>query len=204
MRGRSSGIPGYRTNAVRIAIDIDSTLHHYWDQFADAAKRRFGIVLPYDEQVTWGITLLRPEQVKACVEETHSDARVLAAEPYPGAVETVARWRADGHFIHVTSHRQDRCMAATARWLRRIGLPYDELYCSFDKISRCREIGVDLLIDDSPVNLQAAVDHGIRAATILHPWNRELCETEDIVCAEDWPALAAKLAPLLEPRRQAA
>jgi uncharacterized HAD superfamily protein len=154
--------------------------------------------------VTWGITLLRPEQVKACVEETHSDERVLAAEPYPGAVEAIARWRDAGHFIHVTSHRQDRCSAATAQWLQRIGLPYDELYCSFDKISRCREIGIELLIDDSPVNLQAAIDHGIRAATIVHPWNRELCEVEDVVCAEDWPALAGRLAPILEPSRQAA
>ena len=204
MRGRSSSIRGYRTNAVRIAIDIDSTLHHYWDQFAAAAQRRFGVTLPYEDQVTWGITRLRPEQVKACVEETHSDERVLAAEPYPGAVEAVTRWSAAGHFIHITSHRQDHCSAATERWLRRIGLPFDELYCSFDKISRCREIGIDLLVADSPVNLEAAVDHGIRGATIVHPWNRELCETEDIVCAEDWPSLDAKLEPLLATRRQAA
>ena len=204
MRGRSSGIRGYRTNAVRIAIDIDSTLHHYWDQFAAAAKRRFGVTLPYEDQLTWGITLLRPEQVRACVEETHSDERVLAAEPYPGAVEVVTRWHDAGHFIHITSHRQDRCSAATERWLRRIGLPFDELYCSFDKISRCREIGIDLLIDDSPVNLQAAIDNGIRAATIAHPWNRELCETEDVVCARDWRSLGARLEPLLAAPRQAA
>ena len=182
---------------MRIAIDIDSTLHHYWDQFAAAAKRRFGVDLPYDGQVTWGVHLLRPEQVRACIEDTHSDERVLGAEPYAGAVDVITRWHAQGHFIHITSHRQERCSAATERWLDRIGLPYDELYCSFDKISRCREIGIDLLVDDSPVNLQAAVDHGIRGATLLHPWNRELCETEDIVCAEDWHALAAGLEPVL-------
>ena len=91
--------------AVNIAIDIDSTLHHYWDQLSDASRRRFGIALPYEDQVTWGITLLRPEQVRACVEETHTEARVLAAEPYPGAVEAVRGWHGDGHFIHITSHR---------------------------------------------------------------------------------------------------
>ncbi len=84
---------------MRIAIDIDSTLHHYWDQLSDASRRRFGIALPYEEQVTWTITLLRPEQVQAVVAETHTDARVLAAEPYPGAVETVRRWHEAGHFI---------------------------------------------------------------------------------------------------------
>jgi uncharacterized protein len=182
---------------MNIAIDIDSTLHHYWDQLSDAAQRRFGIALPYDEQLTWGITRLRPEQVRVCVEETHSEQLVLAAEPYPGAVETVSAWHASGHFIHVTSHRTTTSRDATSRWLRRIGLPYDELYCSYDKVTRCREIGIDILIDDSPVNLEEALEAGIIAATLLHPWNRELCESEDVICGEDWPELARNLAPVL-------
>jgi uncharacterized HAD superfamily protein len=185
---------------LRIAVDIDSTLHHYWDLFASAAKRRFGVELPYQDQL-WHIDRLRPEQVKACVAETHRDENILAAEPYPGAVEAIAAWREAGHFIHITSHRHDGAHEATERWLQRIGLPYDELYCSDDKVARCSEIGIDLLIDDSPVNLQAAVDAGIAVATIEHPWNREICETEDVVCAEDWPELARRLAPLLEGAR---
>ena len=44
---------------MRIAIDIDSTLHHYWDELADAAKRRFGVELPYDHQHTWKISRLQ-------------------------------------------------------------------------------------------------------------------------------------------------
>ena len=183
---------------MRIAIDIDSTLHHYWDQLAAAAKRRFGVDLPYDCQMTWEIRQLRPEQLRLCVEETHRDGSVLAAEPYPGAVETVNAWHAAGHFIHVTSHRADACHGATGQWLDRIGLRYDELYCSYDKVARCREIGIELLIDDSPVNLLAALDQDIKAATIAHPWNRDVCETEDVVCAPDWPSLAAALAPVLD------
>jgi uncharacterized HAD superfamily protein len=177
---------------VRIAIDIDSTLHHYWDQFADAARRRFGIELPYDVQA-WQIDRLRPEQVRACVDETHRDDRILAAEPYPEAVETVRAWHETGHFIHITSHRRVDAHGATATWLARIGLPYDELYCSDDKIARCREIGIDLLIDDSPVNLLAAIEAGIAAATLRHPWNRDVCEEEDIVCADDWAELRRRL-----------
>ena len=182
---------------MKIAIDIDSTLHHFWDDFAAAARRRFGVHLPYEEQVTWHIDRLKPEQLKVCIAETHADHTVLRAEPYPGAVDVVRRWHEAGHFIHITSHRATTAHGATSEWLRRIALPFDELYCSYDKISRCREIGVDLLIDDSPVNLQRAIDHGIRGATIVHPWNRELVEEEDVVAAEDWPALERKLAPLL-------
>ena len=182
---------------MRIAVDIDSTLHHYWDQLSAIAKRRFGVDLPYEDQVTWDITRLRPEQVQVCVQETHREPHVLAAEPYPGAVEAIRRWHEAGHFIHITSHRTTDAHAVTERWLERIGLPYDELYCSWDKVSRCREIAIDVLIDDSPVNLVKAGEAGITPATILHPWNRELCEEEDIVWAPDWPTLAERLEPLL-------
>jgi uncharacterized HAD superfamily protein len=182
---------------MRIAIDIDSTLHQYWDMLSAAAKRRFGIDLPYEEQYDWGITRLRPEQLHACIEETHRDAAIEASEPYPDAVETVGAWHEAGHFIHITSHRVDTAHPATERWLQRIGLAYDELYCSFDKVSRCEEIGIDLLVDDSPLNIARALERGITAATIAHPWNRDVCEEEDVICAADWPQLRERLAPLL-------
>ncbi len=185
---------------MRIAIDIDSTLHHYWDQFATAAKRRFGIELPYEEQL-WHIDRLRPEQVRACVAETHRDDRILAAEPYPHAVETVRAWHEAGHFIQITSHRHEGAHDATARWLEQIGLPYDELHCSSDKLARCKELGIELLIDDSPVNLLGALDAGVATATLRHPWNAEVCEDEDILCADDWEELGRLLAPRLEAAR---
>jgi hypothetical protein len=183
---------------VRIAIDIDSTLHHYWDLLSAAAQRRFGIELPYDEQLDWGITRLRPDQLAACVADTHRDDQVTAGVPYPGAVDAIARWRAAGHFIHITSHRAASAHDSTALWLRRIGLPFDDLYCSNDKISRCVELEIDLLIDDSPINLRRALEHGIAAATIAHPWNRDLCEEEEVIRAASWPELERRLAPRLD------
>lgn len=187
---------------MRLAIDIDSTLHHYWDVLSEAAKRRFGIVLPYEEQLDWGITRLRPEQLQCCIDETHTEAAILAGRPYPGAVETINAWHAAGHFVHITSHRADSTYDATARWLEQIGLRHDELYCSFDKISRASEIKIDVLIDDSPINLQAALEAGITPATIVHPWNKDVVEDEQILHAEDWAGLAAALEAALEPLRR--
>jgi uncharacterized protein len=182
---------------VRIAIDVDSTLHHYWDVLSEISLRRFGVELPYEEQFTWGITRLREDQLALCIEESHSDEQILAGRPYPGAVETLRGWSEEGHFIHVTSHRAGACAPATARWLAGLGVPVDDLCCSYDKVSRCVELDIGLLIDDSPINLLAAIERGIRTATILHPWNAELCEEEDVIAASDWPELAGKLAPLL-------
>ena len=182
---------------MKIAIDIDSTLHHYWDDFAAAARRRFGVHLPYEEQVTWAIDRLKPEQLKTCIAETHAPDIVLNAEPYPGAVEVVRRWSRAGHWIHITSHRAVECHAHTAEWLERIGLPFDDLHCSYDKITRARELGIDVLVDDSPVNLTGALEAGMVAATLEHPWNRDIIEEEDVVAAGDWDELERKLAPFL-------
>jgi uncharacterized protein len=178
---------------MRIAIDIDSTLHHYWDELAAVARRRFGVDLPYDQQHTWTISRLREEQLRAAIADTHSDAAIARARPYPHAVEVVNAWHAAGHFIHVTSHRSERCYPATARWLIDIGLAHDDLHCSSDKVGRCVDLKIDVLIDDSPVNLVRALEAGMVVATIAHPWNREVCEDEDVVCAKDWPHLAAEL-----------
>jgi uncharacterized HAD superfamily protein len=187
----------YDTQPMRIAIDIDSTLHHYWDVLSEAAQRRFGIDLPYEEQFDWGITRLKPEQLALCIEETHCERIILDGRPYPMAVETVRAWHEQGHFIQITSHRSTDAHDATARWLDKIGLPYDELYCSYDKVARCSELAIDLLIDDSPINLERALECGIQVATIVHPWNSDVCDTEAIICAADWPGLAARLEPLL-------
>ena len=49
---------------MRIAVDIDSTLHHHWPLVALAAKRRFGVDLPYEHQFPWAARLLDDEQLQ--------------------------------------------------------------------------------------------------------------------------------------------
>lgn len=187
---------------MRIAIDIDSTLHHYWDVLSDAARERFGVELPYEEQYRWGITRLKPEQLQCVIDATHCDTTILAGRPYPGAVQAVNAWHAAGHHVLITSHRAERCHAATGRWLDEIGLEHDELHCCADKVARCGAAGIDLLIDDSPVNIAAALERGITPATLVHPWNEEIVAEEGVIAAADWPQLVDRLEATLEPLRR--
>jgi uncharacterized protein len=182
---------------LRVAVDIDSTLHPYWDQLAEVAERRFGVKLPYERQLTWSIEHLTPQQLAECIDETHSADLVLSAEPYPGAIDVIAGWRAAGHTIHVASHRAPDTHDHTAQWLARIGLGFDELRCDYGKVDWAAGAGIGLLVDDSPDNLLHARESGIAPATLRHPWNAELCDREGIVCAETWPGLGDVLIPLL-------
>src|ERR1044072_4244689 len=181
----------------RLALDIDSTLHHYWDILERVAQELHGVEIPYAEQLEWGITALEHDALVSCVQETHTDANIAAGVPYPGAVETVRRWHAAGHWIHVTSHRRVEAGPATARWLDAIGMPYDDLHCSFDKVPRCVELGIDVLVDDSPINIIKAKREGIVGATLVHPWNEEVVAAGDAIGADNWNELRVKLAPVL-------
>jgi uncharacterized protein len=182
----------------RIALDIDSTLHHYWDLLQRIARERYGVELPYEEQRDWGITVLERDAIVHCVAETHSDENIAAGVPYPDAVETVREWHDQGHWIHVTSHRRRSTHEATAAWLDKIGMPYHDLHCSFDKVPRCVELGIDVLVDDSPVNIARARDEGIVPATIIHPWNEEVLEAHEVIAARDWRGLKQALEPVLD------
>ena len=184
----------------KIALDIDSTLHHYWDLLQRIVLERYGVELPYEDQRDWGITVLERDAVIDCVEESHSDENILAGEPYEDAVETVRDWHEAGHWIHVTSHRRPQTAAATTRWLEQIGMPYHDLHCSFDKVSRCVELEIDVLVDDSPINIARARDAGITPATIVHPWNEELVERDGVIGARDWIGLREALDPVLRQR----
>lgn len=182
---------------MRIAIDIDSTLHHHWPLLAAAAKRRFGVELPYEQQFPSASPRLTEAQLRICIEDTHTDAAIAGARPYPHAVETVNGWYDAGHFIEIASLRAERSMTATRRWLDDIGLRHHELWGGRDKVARCRQIGIELLIDDSAHDLLRAVEAGILAAALRHPWNDHVCDGAHVTCAADWLELGRVLEPVL-------
>lgn len=181
-----------------VAIDVDSTLHDYWEQFSAAAMALHGVDLPYADQRSWSVDLLTGDQVRQVVESTHDDQRIAEAIAYPGAADAIQAWRRAGHQILITTHRRPDAHDATAEWLREQDIPFDLLRCGWKKVDHCREVGVGLLIDDAPENLETAMAEGIAVATIRHPWNRDLLdEHPEIFHGDSWDALAASLAATL-------
>jgi hypothetical protein len=77
-------------------------------------------------------------------------------------------------------------------------MPYHDLHCSFDKVPRCVELEIHVLVDDSPVNIAKAHAEGIVPATIIHPWNEEILEANEVIAARDWRGLKKALDPVLE------
>ena len=193
---------------MRIAIDIDSTLHHYWDVLSDAARRRFGIDLPYEEQFDLGHHAAEARAARSvCIDETHSDAAILAGRPYPGAVETVNAWHEAGP-LH-PHHQPPRTSARTrppSAGCDEIGLP---LRRALLLLRQGRPLPRDRhrrAHRRHPVNLAARPRRGHRRRRRSPPVEpRRLRGGGRARCADDWPGLARALEPVPErDRRRAA
>ena len=181
-----------------VAIDVDSTLHDYWEQFSSAALELHGVELPYAQQLGWSVDALTPQQLSEVIDATHADALIEAAVAYPGAAQAIQRWKIQGHEILITTHRRPEAHEVTARWLQEQEIPFDGLRCGWKKVDHCSDVGVALLIDDAPENLEGALTRGIAVATIQHPWNQDLlAQRPEITRGDDWNALAQALEPLL-------
>lgn len=80
-------------------------------------------------------------------------------QPYPGAVERIRRWRAEGHYVIIsTARNMQTCQGNVGRvmrnvgkvtldWLAEHGIEYDEIY--FGKPN------ADIYIDDRAMRFEA-------------------------------------------------
>ena len=188
---------------MRIAIDIDSTLHHYWDRLSDAARRRFGIDLPYEEQLDWGITRLRPDQLHLCIQETHGescDPRGRAVPARRRDRPALAR-RRPLHPRHEPSRpallRRDRPLARADRAaLRRAVLRARQgrpLPGARHRAARRRQPREPRASDRArPRSWPRSATRGTASC----------CEEEDVICGADWRELACEARPRAGPTRQ--
>ena len=94
-------------------------------------------------------------------------------EPGPtrGTVRALERLRQD-HEVIIVTHRsvkgaEAEAESATVKWLERYDVPHDELIITHDKVAR-----VDLMLDDGPHNIKAALEAGEHAVVWDQAWNR--------------------------------
>lgn len=187
-----------------IAVDIDNTLHDYHRQLAEVVKARTGLELPYADHRQYGqlVDLLDGDKALAyeLYNACHAPDLVLSATVYPGAVEVMERWQADGHQLLIMSQRHEHTRPATEQWLAEQGIPYELLVCDMNKLGRMDDLGVEVVVDDHPHTIVESLIAGRQVATLLHPWTVNFRAVARVVCAEDWRGIEAGLA--LEHARQ--
>ena len=186
--------------AVRLAIDIDSTLHPYWDQLAEIAQRRFGVDLPYDDAVHVGDRpRCGPSSCRPASRRPTAPSTCSPPSPTPARSRRSARWHEAGplHPHHRATARPTPTPPPSGG-CEQIGLPHDELYCSYDKIARCvrdRDRRADRRLAGQP---RAGARGGHHRRDARAPVEPRPVRGGGHHCAPDWPTLAQRLEPAAE------
>lgn len=168
-----------RRRMMNIAIDIDDTLTDSFDYFQPYVAEYFASDTETLRQRDISYSNL-PEEWKRdelgfC--RRYFD-RVVPDTPFkPDAAASVRKLRSAGHRIVIITGRTDLLYtdpyATTEEELRRGGIEYDKLICTFDKGGACRAENISVIVDDMIANCDAAEAAGIPAIVFDSKANRD-------------------------------
>jgi len=153
-------------------IDIDNTLWQFSDAFyRELTKINKNFPMP-DRWCTYDIWqgYCSFEDFIAAINRIHRNQDDDRYRPYPESRGFLLSLREHGFRIIIASHRTPETSGPTERWLARHGLPYDELHLSLDKTVLFPK--ADVVVDDSPLTLEKAIESGALGAGLSFPWNR--------------------------------
>lgn len=89
----------------------------------------------------------------------------------------------EGYEVFFITRRNDniRVRSITVDWLRRNSFKYHELILgAINKGEVCKRMDIDLFIDNDPVNIDDALDYGVRGLVITDTYNKD--DNEYIRC----------------------
>jgi 5' nucleotidase, deoxy (Pyrimidine), cytosolic type C protein (NT5C) len=153
-------------------IDIDNTLWQFSDAFYLELKKINGNFPTPDHWCTYDIWegYCSVEDFIAAINTIHHNQDCNQYQPYPESKYFLSSLKKNGFHIILASHRTQETSQPTERWLARHGFPYDELHLSLDKTVLF--LRADIVVDDSPLTLEKAIESGALGAGLLFPWNR--------------------------------
>jgi len=153
-------------------IDIDNTLWQFSDAFYLELKKINRNFPTPDHWCTYDIWegYCSAEDFIAAINTIHHNQDHDQYQPYSESKCFLSSLKENGYYVILASHRTQETSQPTERWLARHGLPYDELHLSLDKTVLFSR--VDIVVDDSPLTLEKAIESGALGAGLLFPWNR--------------------------------
>jgi hypothetical protein len=154
-------------------IDIDNTLWQFSDAFYQELKKINGDFPTPDRWCSYDYLegYCSVEDFVAAINTIHHHQDSDQYQPYPESRDFLSSLREHGFHVIIASHRTSETRQPTERWLARHGLPYDELHLSLDKTVLFPK--ADIVVDDSPLTLEKAVESGALGAGLLFAWNRD-------------------------------
>ena len=171
---------------MRIGIDLDEVVGDSITAIIRFHNEKYGTRLTkddfysYDFWKVWGGT--RDEAIKKVMEFFASDA-AWSIDPMAGSMKALMELKEKGHELFIITHRNNDIVGKTEEWLEKhfprvfAGAHFGNAY-SFSGEGRkksdiCKELGVEVLVDDHMENVRDCASAGIRVLLFDQPWNRQ-------------------------------
>lgn len=170
-----------------LLLDIDGVLADFYKGFASYLNKKLNINIDLDTKATsYDIKQWHPKlawvDIDPIIGEWLNDDGFLSLPIYPGA-QSFAYSLIDKYDVYIVTARIgdfktkfseetiQRIKDNTKLWLKKHGIPSNKLFFRHDKISFCKEHGINALIEDKSTTVLKAAKEGIYSILVARPWN---------------------------------
>lgn len=182
---------------MKIGIDIDDSLTQTSIRIIEWHNAAYGTTLTYEDVTTQQFSELfkiTKEETTRRVNEWFATGAILTLEPMLGVPETLPQIASMYDVYFVTARLPNRA-TATKAWLSKYLTGVEEkIHYAFNpyrgsggktKLEICKELGIELLIEDSEAFAVECAEAGITVLLLNHPWNRHI-DHPNVYRVNDW------------------
>ncbi|OGO08869.1 MAG: hypothetical protein A2Y61_06160 [Chloroflexi bacterium RBG_13_60_13] len=174
---------------MKIGVDIDGVVANFVAGFIPLVKERYGLTLRERDIYVHDLYLVVGIPVQEGMELVRQTIR-CDLEPYPGAIQGLARLR-QKHEVTLVTARPEEMVGVTEKWLARRKIPYDRLLHFKEGSKYENEYAFDVFVDD---HLREAFGFVGRVPHIIifdRPWNRTFNVAGLFTRARNWRELVS-------------
>ena len=154
---------------MRIGIDIDNTMTNTFDYVIKLKEKYYKDLV--DNYHDWD-TDVRDKFLQKHIEEIWSNCSLKK-----GCKEAIDKLRSDGHTVIIITYRQDVYVNNSREiledYLKKNNIIVDDIYMHItDKGALCKELDIDLFIDDKLENLDSVSNEGIQVLQFFNTFEK--------------------------------
>jgi uncharacterized HAD superfamily protein len=175
-----------------IAFDIDGVVADLFPLISRIMNEKYGVIHTENMQRSYSLDSIpgvSKREVSICINT--AIINYLSYKPYYGAIKFLEKYHKFSkrtlHFITSRDNRKE-IAEATANWLSLYlkKMPYS-IHFTQDKFSVCKELEIDIFIEDRAKTAMEIACKGISVVVIDRPWNRHIPENMwNLVRFNDW------------------
>jgi len=169
---------------MKIGIDIDGVISNFVKNFIKIVKKEYFIdlreqdIYAHDLFLVLGIT--EEEAMKLIHKTLIEDLDLIS-----GAKKSINQLK-NKHEIYLLTARSDDFNSNTKNWLKRKGIPYDELIHLDEGRKYQANLKLDIIVEDNLKDAIRWIDKSNEVIIFDHPWNRSLNVSKLFKRAFNW------------------